>query len=292
MKFGIRGNIAKPELAEVVANLLKHFDKKNIGYIVDSEMEGFLKKHLKRTLGKNIFGNSKQLVGKSDFIISIGGDGTFLSTAKIVKDSGIPIIGVNLGKLGFLAETPVNRIMNFVNEIIQNKFIIEERSVLTALSPSKKKIHGLNEIVINQSGLVRTITITVYYNKQHVITYLADGLIVSTPTGSTGYSLSSGGPIVNPMSDVILLTPMCPHTLTARPLVLPDSGVLKIIVRTKDRTIMVTADGNQNFKLTKQSEISISKANFKIKLAKSLKSNYFHILNQKLLWGKDIRKNK
>ena len=154
---------------------------------------------------------------------------------------------------------------------------------------SKKVIYGMNEIVINQSGLVKTIVIQAYYNNQLVNSYHADGMLVATPTGSTGYSLSAGGPIVYPKTAVFILSPLSPHTLTARPVILPNDGVFKIKVVSKV-PINVTADGNSSIKLRGAAEIEIKKAPYTVKLAKSLNSNYFKVLTRKLFWGADIRK--
>lgn len=293
MVFGIIGNINKTELPEVAFRLIKEFEKKKIEYYVDKPLAQLISIKKKYKIGKSRLKNNKDLVNISDFLISLGGDGTFLSTAKLVGDKNVPIIGVNLGKLGFLAETPPTQISKFINDICRDKFKIEERTVLEAstdLFPNKK-LYGLNEIVINQSGTVKTIEIQALYNGQAVISYLSDGLIISTPTGSTGYSLSAGGPIVSPKSGVIVLAPICPHTLTARPIILPDSGVVRIKVESKV-LVIVTADGNSNVKLKNPAFIEIKKAHYKIKLAKQLESNYFKVLNQKLLWGVDVRKNK
>lgn len=293
MVFGIRGNTFKPELPDIAYKLIKELEKKKIEYCVDKALSQLLLNKHKYKINRSRQKNNRELVSASDFLISMGGDGTFLSTAKLVGDKNVPIIGVNLGKLGFLAETSPLQISQFITDITKDKYKIEERTVLEASvnSLSDKKIFGLNEIVINQSGTVKTIELQAYYNGQIVISYLADGLVVSTPTGSTGYSLSAGGPIVNPKSDVIVLAPICPHTLTARPIILPDSGVIKIRVESKV-PIILTADGNSSIKLKSTSTIEIKKAHYKIKLAKQLGSNYFKVLNQKLLWGVDVRKNK
>lgn len=293
MVFGIRGNTNKTELPDIAYKLIKGLEKKKIEYCVDRALSQLLLSKCKYKISRSRQKNNRELVSASDFLISIGGDGTFLSTAKLVGDKNVPIIGVNLGKLGFLAEISPARISSFITDITKDKYKIEERTVLEASSDAapNRKIFGLNEIVINQSGTVKTIEMQAYYNDQIVIGYLADGLIVSTPTGSTGYSLSSGGPIVNPKSDVIVLAPICPHTLTARPIILPDSGVIKIKVESKVPVIL-TADGNSNVKLASSAFIEIKKAHYKIKLAKQMDSNYFKMLNQKLLWGVDVRKNK
>jgi NAD+ kinase len=220
----------------------------------------------------------------------VGGDGTFLATAKLVGNKNIPIIGVNLGKLGFLAETSIAQISKFVSSIAKGKFKIDERTVISAKA-SGKTVYGVNEIVINQSGVVKTIEIQVFYNEQMVNSYHADGIIISTPTGSTGYSLSAGGPIVYPKTAVFILSPLSPHTLTARPVILPDDGIFKVNVNSRV-PINVIADGNSQIKVKSPAEIEIKKAPYKIKLAKSLNSNYFKILTTKLLWGEDKRKNK
>ncbi len=293
MIFGIRGNINKTELPAITQKLIKELERKKIEYFVDKPLAKLLLTKRKYKINRNRQKSNHELINASDFIISIGGDGTFLSTAKTVGDKSVPIIGVNLGKLGFLAETPPTQMLKFIGEIIRDKYRIEERTVLEACSDimPDKKIYGLNEIVINQSGTVKTIEIQAYYNGQMVISYLSDGLIISTPTGSTGYSLSAGGPIVSPRTNVIVLAPICPHTLTARPIILPDSGIIKIKVDSKV-PIIVTADGNSAVKLKSRASIEIKKANYVVRLVKRLDSNYFRILNQKLLWGVDIRKNK
>jgi NAD+ kinase len=293
MVFGIRGNINKPELPGITYKLIKELEKKKTEYCVDKPLAQLLYEKKKFKISRSRLKSNKDLVSIADFIISIGGDGTFLSTAKLVGDKGVPIIGVNLGKLGFLAETPPTQISKFITDISRDRFKIDERTVLEACTDllPNKKIYGLNEIVINQSGTVKTIEIQAHYNGQVVISYLSDGLIISTPTGSTGYSLSAGGPILSPNSGVIVLAPICPHTLTARPIILPDSGVIRIKVESKV-PVIVTADGNSTIKLISPAYIEIKKAHYKIKLAKRLDSNYFKVLNQKLLWGVDVRKNR
>jgi NAD+ kinase len=293
MVFGIRGNTNKTELPEAALRLIKDLEKKKIEYCVDKGLAHIVFKKYKYKVRPSRQKSNKEFVNASDFIISIGGDGTFLATAKLVGDKNVPIIGVNLGKLGFLSETPPSQISSFISEVVNDKFRIDERTVLEASNyPDKnKKIYGLNEIVISQSGTVKTIELHAYYNGQMVISYLADGLVISTPTGSTGYSLSAGGPIISPRTDVVVLAPICPHTLTSRPIILPDSGVIRIKVESRV-PVVVTADGNSNLNLKNAGIVEIKKAHYKIKLVKRLNSNYFKVLNQKLLWGVDVRKNK
>jgi NAD+ kinase len=293
MTFGIRGHYYKEELPAVVLKLVKYLVSKKIDFLLDKELAKLISENHSFSIENARKADERKLLRHSDFLISIGGDGTFLNTARLVGNRNIPVIGVNVGKLGFLAETSTEQINRFISDILKGKYYLEERTVLQARCETKGKrtIYGLNEIVVHQSTAVKTIEIQAFYNDKLVMSYLADGLIVSTPTGSTGYSLSAGGPVVNPGSDVFILAPMCPHTLTARPMILPDSGILKIQVASRV-PIGVTADGNSNFKMKSPALIEIKKANYRIKLAKRLDSNYFDVLNKKLLWGEDVRKNK
>jgi NAD+ kinase len=290
MKFGIIGNNTKEKLHAVVYSLCSQLEKEKISYVVESKLAEKITKKFKISFSNSEKCPSSTLVSRCDFIISIGGDGTFLSTAKLVGNKSIPIIGVNFGKLGFLAENSENDIISFIKDILLKKYIIDERTVLMAtVKGSAKTIYGINEIVINQSGIVKTIQIIARYNKQHVNSYHADGLIVATPTGSTAYSLSAGGPIVHPDTNVLIISPLCPHTLTARNVVLPDDGTIEVNVLSRI-PFNVIADGHTYIRRIKNSTIEIKKAPYTIKLAKSLASNYFKVLNQKLLWGEDRRK--
>lgn len=287
MIFGIRGNIYKPEIGAVVLKLADYIRTKGAECYLESTLKAVI--NVKKYF--NLFKSPSRLVSCSDFIISIGGDGTFLTTALVVGSSGVPVIGVNIGKLGFLAETPVSRINSFIDDIIKGKYKIEERIVLQAEVKGYKKIlYGINEIVINQSGMVKTIEISVRYNNQPVNSYHADGLIIATPAGSTGYSLSAGGPVVHPLTNVMILCPLSAHTLTARPVILPDDGMFKINV-TSRIPIYLIADGNSSLKLKSPAEIEIKKAPHNLKIAKPTSLNYFRILRKKLFWGHDIRKS-
>ncbi len=292
MVFGIRGNTAKTELPKIVEGIIHLMDKQKIAYVIDKKLAEVINKISGKKISSKSIADGAKLPDLSDFIISIGGDGTFLETAKLVGDKNIPIIGVNLGNLGFLAEASLEKISDFVSDVSRGKYKIEERTLISArsIAAGSKVIYGLNEIVINQSSIVKTILIEIYFNKQLVFSYHGDGLIVATPTGSTGYSLSAGGPIVNPDSNVIIISPLSPHTLTARPIIVPDSGTISVNVKSKV-PVIVTADGNSSFKLKNPASIEIKKAGYKIKIAKSIDSNYFKILNQKLYWGADKRNN-
>ena len=290
MTFGIFGNTGKDKLSQVVHLLCIKLRKEKIPFILDTKLSKIISSKYKFKFSRKEFCETKELASKCDYVVSIGGDGTFLTTAKLVGSSGKPIIGVNYGKLGFLAEIQTDEIFHFITNVISGRYLLEERTVLQAkVKGSKRILYGINEIVINQSGIVKTIQIIVHYNKQLVNSYHADGLIVATPTGSTAYSLSAGGPIVHPVTNVVILSPMSPHTLTARSVVLPDDGTIEVNVLSRI-PFNVISDGNNYIRRIKNSVIEIKKAPYKIKLAKSPSSNYFKVLNQKLLWGEDRRK--
>ncbi|MCC6865417.1 MAG: NAD(+)/NADH kinase [Ignavibacteria bacterium] len=295
MTFGIRGNINKTEIAPIVYRLAKGMQSAGIQFIVEKTISTKIGKEFKYRLPYKYTAEDKELPKLSDFIISIGGDGTFLATAKLVGNRNIPIIGVNLGKLGFLAENSTRDILGFIKNVIKGRYFIDERIILetNAVSPSKMKktLHAINEIVVNQNEIVKTIEISVYFNNQLVNSYHADGIIISTPTGSTGYSLSAGGPIVFPKTDVFILSPLSPHTLTARPVILPDNGVFKVKIKSRV-PINVVSDGNDILKLKAPAIIEVKKASYSVKIAKSLESNYFKVLTSKLLWGEDKRKKR
>jgi NAD+ kinase len=290
MTFGIIGNTYSNAVPDAVLRFLKGIQKHKLRFLIAEDLYAFMRKKNKLILPKALRKSPQNLIRSSNLIISFGGDGTFLSTAKLVGKSGKPIIGINLGKLGFMADVSVANSVEFILDVSKNRYKLDKRTVVEAsFTNSSKKLYGLNEIVIGKAGSVKTIQINAYYNNKFVITYLADGLIVSTPTGSTAYSMSAGGPIIDPESSVFILTPICAHTLTARPIVLPDNGKIRIEIESRI-PIIATSDGNDKVTLRRRAVVNLKKANYQIKLVKSTDSNYFDVLNKKLLLGQDIRK--
>lgn len=292
MKFGIIGNTRKPALLEVLRELLAYFDNIKVDYHLENDSAKLLKQKLKITLPEKKILDNKSLIKKSDIIIALGGDGTILSVARMIGHIQVPILGINLGKLGFLAEVSVEDMKRCINDIIQHNYIIEDRMVLEArVLNSKKKFYGLNDIVIDRGSYKRVIELETYVNNQYLVNYAADGLIVTTPTGSTAYSLAVGGPVVAPGTDVIMINPIAAHTLTARPLIIPDNSIIKVKSLT-GVNIHLTADGQDELFLKSPCEIIIKKAKYSVKLIKQKKSTYFELLRAKLLWGKDVRQEK
>jgi len=228
-----------------------------------------------------------------DFLVSIGGDGTILRATMFVKDLGIPIIGINTGRLGFLATIQVNAIEKAIQDIIDGKYRISERSILTVeTSPENEDItsmnFALNEITVSRKNTTAMITIDTYLDDEFLNSYWSDGLIVSTPTGSTGYSLSCGGPVITPGAKSFVLTPIAPHNLSARPLVVPDSTEIHLRVNGREKEHLISLD-SRIATLKNGTLIKIKKANFKIKMIDLLNESFLKTLRNKLLWGEDKR---
>jgi NAD+ kinase len=226
-----------------------------------------------------------------DLVAAFGGDGTILAAARKVGSRGTPILGVNLGKLGFLAELGPEGLHQQIVDIINKRYVIEERLVLEAVSPNipGKTLHAVNDIVVDKSRSSRVIDLEAHINNAYAVTYRADGLIVSTPTGSTAYALSNGGPIVTPTSSVIGITPISPHTLSGRPLIVPDTSVIRIVAQADSGEVLVSADGQEEAVSKPPVEVLIRKAAYRLRLVKRVDRTYFDVLRAKLLWGKDPR---
>ncbi|MBI5097693.1 MAG: NAD(+)/NADH kinase [Nitrospirae bacterium] len=278
-KIGIIAKRGEPEAIKAVKDLLRWMKGKNFKFIIESEVAKALK----------IKGYSrKEIPSLSDIIIVFGGDGTLLSVARLVGKLGVPILGVNLGGLGFITEISRDDIRKEINKVFSGNCSFEERIMLLADVYRKgRKIvkqNALNDVVLNKSALSRMFEFDISINDQYVSTFRADGLIVSTPTGSTAHSLSAGGPILYPTLESFLMTPICPHALTSRPIVLPDTFVLEATVKSGD-DVYLTLDGQVGFPLKVRDRIKIRKADYKTKFLVLHDRDYFQILRTKLKWG-------
>jgi NAD+ kinase len=225
-----------------------------------------------------------------DFVVVLGGDGTLLGAARRVAAYGVPILGVNLGGLGFLTEIPIKRVFPVIEMMLRGELETEKRLMLetTVLREGKKvcRFVVLNDVVINKGPLARIIDLDVYINDGFLTTFRADGLIVSSPTGSTAYNLSAGGPVLYPTLESFILTPICPFALTNRPIILPDSHVISIrLTKESEEQVSLTFDGQLGFKFSYGDIVQVHKSDKKIKLIKSPDQSYFEILREKLMWG-------
>lgn len=239
-----------------------------------------------------VFSSHTNLLEKNvSFLFSLGGDGSLLDTLTLVKDSGIPIIGINMGRLGFLSSIQTDEIDEALEAIKQNNFYIDERTLLSISlknNPFGDANFALNEITINNTHTSSMLAVHVYLNNEFLNSYWADGLIISTPTGSTAYSLSCGGPIILPDSANFIINPIAPHNLNVRPLIVPDSAVLKLIPESRQGKIMLSLD-SRSIAIDNTEEIIISKESFKIKLIRLNKHSFLSTLRNKLKWGTDSR---
>ena len=224
-----------------------------------------------------------------DVILVFGGDGTFLGVAREACKYGTPILGINLGGLGFLTEVTVDELYPMMERIIDGDYEVEDRQMLiTSIRRGKKNIgtyEVLNDVVINKGALARIIDLAIYIENSHVTTYKADGIILATPTGSTAYSLSAGGPIVHPGIPVTIITPICPHTLTNRPLVVSSKMKVEIKVTTQEPDTYLTLDGQIGLRLKTGDLIEVKRTDTSVKLIKSPFRDFFSILKTKLMWG-------
>lgn len=279
-KIGVIVKKGSKTAIDSVRSLLLFIDKKKFKVFVEDEIASNLR----------VKGFTKQkIVSQADVIIVFGGDGTLLSAARLVGNRGIPILGVNLGGLGFITEIGHDEISrDIIEKTASAGCRFEKRIMLSAdVYRRKKKIAkhtALNDVVINKSALARMAELDVHVNNKYVTTFRADGLIVATPTGSTAHSLSAGGPILYPTLKVFVMTPICPHILTNRPLVLPDNSVLEISVK-NGRDVYLTLDGQVGVPLKVKDKILIRKADFETKFLHLYATDYFQVLRQKLKWG-------
>ena len=292
MTIGIIANINKKSIYEVVSALISKLKEHNLDFLLGDSLLGTREK-LSGKIGKNLFTDNDKLCKRSDMIISIGGDGTMLATAFKAHKYDKPVLGVNLGKLGFLAEANLSRMDDFIEEIGRGRYKIDKRMVIESECCGHKveKLYAINDIVIDKGGWPKMIELTIKVDEEYVTTFSADGLIIATPTGSTGYSISTGGPIVSPKTDVITLSPISPHSLTVRPLVLPGSQNISITAESLHKEIHVNCDGQRVFAFPPPLKLNIKKCDRPLKLVHTSLSSYFETLRTKLLWGIDLRKN-
>jgi NAD+ kinase len=239
----------------------------------------------------NTFTNHEQLPGKADYLLSVGGDGTMLDAIQLVRDSGIPVAGINLGRMGFLSSISRDEIIPAISDILEGRFRIEKRSLISIESP--KGLFGdmsfaLNELSINKQETSSMVVVQVWVDDHFLNSYWADGLIVATPTGSTAYSLSCNGPIIVPDSHNFVITPIAPHNLTVRPVVIPDSSRIRIKVDGRDKNALIRLDSRVSV-FGQEMDLLIRKADFEVNLLQRNSENFFSTLRAKLNWGKDIR---
>src|SRR6476620_9425969 len=231
-----------------------------------------------------------ELPKKVDLILVLGGDGTMIATARMLGDSEVPVIGVNYGGLGYLAEFRIEELFTALESIVAGDYKLEKRVMLAVELRRGDEVvtknRVLNDVVMNKSALARIIHIETYLNDQFVNSFRADGLIVSTPTGSTAYNLSAGGPIIFPTMNAVVITPICPFTLSNRPIVVPDDAVIELHLKTDQEDVSLTLDGQVGFPLKVADRVVIRKSQTTFNLVQPANRNYFDVLRDKLRWGR------
>lgn len=291
MKIAIYGRNTSDNISQHIQLL---FHKLN-GYKTELFIYEPFYKYIKQKL--DIAGNIKtfsthlDLNGNVDYLLSIGGDGTILETLTFVRNSGIPVLGINTGRLGFLANVAKEEVNSAIEALMNNKFSIEMRTLLSVTNPENlfgEVNYGLNELTILKKDSSSMITIHTYINDNFLNSYFADGLIIATPTGSTAYSLSCGGPLIMPGSQNFVITPIAPHNLNVRPLVISDNNIIKLKVEGRSPNYLLSLD-SRNVVIDSSIEITIKKADFSIHLIKLENQNFYNTIRNKLLWGLDRR---
>ena len=292
MKIAIYGHPFEDITNEFVKQLFLKLDKADVEILLFEEFHSFLKETVKIDIkNSKLFNSYNDIPEDTDFFISIGGDGTFLETVSFVRDSGIPIVGINSGRLGFLATISKEDIDKAVDDLLNNNYEIEERTLIELNTKGqlfKDFNFALNEFSIQKTYSSSMIKIEVKVDNEYLNTYWADGLIISTPTGSTAYSLSAGGPIVVPNSKNFIITPISPHNLTARPLVLSDDKSVCVRVSGRSKEFLASIDYKSET-FDESLELQIKRADFTISVIKLKGNSFFSTLRNKLMWGADKR---
>jgi len=293
MKIAIFGRFYHKNSESSIETLISILANKAVDFYFDEQFYSSIKAQENSNLKTIDFKTFKSLDNSYDLLISIGGDGTMLRAITFVRDFDIPIVGINTGRLGFLATIQKDNIENAIEDILKGNYQISERSLLTITTdPENENLLdfniALNEIAVSRKNTTSMITVETSLNNEYLTSYWADGLIISTPTGSTGYSLSCGGPVIMPDADSFTLTPIAPHNLNARPLVIPDSTEIKLKVSGREDNYLVSLD-SRIATLDNNATVIIKKAPFKIKMIELEGESFIHTLRKKLLWGEDKR---
>ena len=291
MKVAVYGKKFQQEVAPFVHELFLELEKAQMEVLVYEPFYNFLSQQIRLNLFLGTYNSYEELKKNIDLFISIGGDGTILDATTLIRDTGIPIIGVNTGRLGFLADIAKEQIPKTIKQLINKRFSIDQRTLIK-LEMEQPLFDGLNfalnEVTISRKDTTSMITITTYINDQYLNSYWADGLIIATPTGSTGYSLSCGGPIVMPGSENFIITPIAPHNLNVRPLVISDKYEIKVKVEGRAKQFLVALDSRIQT-MDAGLELTIKKESFKINMIETETQDFSSTLRNKLLWGLDKR---
>ncbi len=293
MKIAVFGQYYQNNTHSIVEKVVAFLEEKNIEICFYSVFYHKLIENNVQLPNYKTFDAHECLKDNFDYLISIGGDGTILRAATFVRDSNLPIIWINAGRLGFLATVQEENIENLLNRVLVNDFTISKRTLVSLHSnpanPDLEDINfALNEITVSRKDTTSMITIETYINNEYLNSYWADGLIISTPTGSTGYSLSCGGPVIMPTSNCFVITPIAPHNLTARPLIIPDDSELTLKIKGREDQYLVSLDSRMT-SVSNQTVLTVKKTGFFISIVEFPEEGFLRTIRKKLLWGEDKR---
>ncbi len=292
MNIALYSKVVNENNLKTIFHLFRKLQSKKINTLVHSDFLKLLKEHSDlQDFELKEFGSCKELGSNVDFLISIGGDGTFLDTISLVRDSGIPVLGINTGRLGFLSNTPNSEIGETIEALYSNNFSIEKRSLLQL--DHSKSLFGDDNFALNEVSLLKKdtssmIIVHVELDGTHLNSYWTDGLIISTATGSTAYSLSCGGPILMPGSGNFVITPIAPHNLNVRPIVIGDNSVLKLRIEGRSESNLIALDSRSQ-EIKNNEEVTLRKAKHKISIVQLNNHGFIQSLRNKLNWGLDKR---
>lgn len=292
MRIAIYGRKIEEKFYSTIKEFFKYFENHKVEICIYEPFYKYILKNAEyKPVVNTFFNRPNDLSSEIDFVFSIGGDGTFLETIYFVREKEIPIVGINSGRLGFLADISKDNVISALNKLFSGKYTITNRSILQLQSSNNlfgDFNYALNEITILKKDSSSMINIQTYLNNEFLNSYWVDGIIVATPTGSTAYSLSVGGPIVTPDSNSFIITPIAPHTLTVRPLIVKDDNELTFVVKGRSDNFLATIDYRSAF-FDSSVELSVKKADFMIKTVKLEGATFFTTLREKLMWGADLR---
>jgi NAD+ kinase len=287
--FGLFGNAGKPAAVEAVHGTIQFLEERDIAFLVETDIATMLG-FIPNEDSSGSVASRAELGRRSDFAVTFGGDGTMLMALQWTLPWDTPVLGVNLGKLGFLADVSVPEVPWAIGQILQDRHTVERRMTITGrIEGVPQEVSALNDIVIGKSGTAKIIGIDAWVNGDFLASFLADGIIISTPTGSTAYSLATGGPVVVPSSEVIIISPISAHTLTARPVIVPGNSIITVRATTEEGMLMVMNDGQPVVHDARETAMEISRGRHSAALIKNLGPNYFETLRTKLSWAQDGR---
>ena len=278
----------QPDALQTLCRLAEWLNERGITLLGSPEVE---RERIEHETGCSVqVVEPDQLATAVDLMLVLGGDGTMIATSRMVGDAEVPVMGVNYGGLGYLAEFRIEELFDALESILKGQYKLEKRVMLAVeLFRGQEHVSGnrvLNDVVINKSALARIIEIEAYLNQQFVNSFRADGLIISTPTGSTAYNLSAGGPVIYPSMNAIVITPICPFTLSNRPIVVPDDAEIELRLKTEHEEVALTLDGQVGFPLKVEDRVVIRKSRTTFNLVQPMNRNYFEVLRDKLRWGR------